>query len=64
MCENNREITVGPDLAFRWRKSSFSGGDGQCVEVAQSGAVRDSKNPAGPTLRVDLATLVTFAKKR
>jgi hypothetical protein len=38
-----------------WRKSSYSGGNGgECVEVAAtpSGniAVRDSKNPAGPTL--------------
>jgi hypothetical protein len=32
-----------------WRKSSLSGGSGQCVEVAHSGefiAVRDSKNKA------------------
>lgn len=37
-----------------WRKSSFSnGGGGNCVELAQTpdlGAVRDSKNPAGPIL--------------
>ena len=38
----------------RWRKSSRSGGDGQCVEVADNlpdiVAVRDSKDPTGPTL--------------
>jgi hypothetical protein len=36
-----------------WRKSSYSGGAGNCVEVAaQVGrvAVRDSKNPDGPVL--------------
>jgi Domain of unknown function (DUF397) len=38
-----------------WRKSSFSGGNGgQCVEIADLAgghrAVRDSKNPDGPTL--------------
>ncbi|RZS40738.1 uncharacterized protein DUF397 [Herbihabitans rhizosphaerae] len=38
-----------------WRKSSRSGADEQvsCVEVAFAGAavaVRDSKNPCGPTL--------------
>lgn len=36
-----------------WRKSSFSGSNGGCVEVAwpeQDTAVRDSKNTDGPTL--------------
>ncbi|TQF04455.1 DUF397 domain-containing protein [Kitasatospora acidiphila] len=37
-----------------WRKSSYSGGGGQCVEVAANipGAVpvRDSKDPEGPAL--------------
>jgi hypothetical protein len=37
-----------------WRKSSYSGGSGNCVEIANdlSGAVaiRDSKNPTGSTL--------------
>lgn len=37
-----------------WRKSSRSGGSGQCVEVATNFpdvvAVRDSKNPFGPVL--------------
>ncbi|GII64613.1 hypothetical protein Skr01_46980 [Sphaerisporangium krabiense] len=39
-----------------WRKSRYSGTDDNCVEVASltasSVAVRDSKDPAGPTLRV------------
>jgi hypothetical protein len=52
---------MGSDLVFQWRKSSFSGGTGQCVEVA-AGAVRDSKNTAGPTLRVDVRSLITFAQ--
>lgn len=36
-----------------WRKSSFSVGNGECVEVAAGPAgvrVRDSKNPDGPVL--------------
>jgi len=39
-----------------WRKSSYSGTSGNCVEVAGNlpGAVgvRDSKNPTGPALVV------------
>ncbi|MFG2914813.1 DUF397 domain-containing protein [Kitasatospora sp. NPDC048298] len=35
-----------------WRKSTHSGGGGQCVEVddARPGRVRDSKDPDGPRL--------------
>lgn len=36
-----------------WFKSSYSNGQGECVEVAISGervAARDSKDPAGPAL--------------
>ena len=37
----------------QWRKSSYSGNTGNCVEVAELGhviAVRDSKKPDGPAL--------------
>jgi len=36
-----------------WRKSTRSGGQGNCVEVAETPTaigVRDSKDPAGPIL--------------
>jgi hypothetical protein len=37
-----------------WKKSSYSGAHGDCVEVAAPGpqavAVRDSKDPHGPAL--------------
>ena len=38
-----------------WTKSSYSGGNGACVEVKSPApslvAVRDSKDPGGPALR-------------
>ena len=45
-----------------WRKSSYSGGNGECVEVAVVSRVlvRDSKNPSGPTLAFDQPTWRTF----
>ena len=49
---------------IRWKKSSFSGGEGtQCVELAHTlVAVRDSKNSAGPMLAVDLTGLLGAVK--
>jgi hypothetical protein len=47
---------MAPHDQFRhaaWRKSSYSQGATQCIEVADLGArlaVRDSKNPGGPVL--------------
>jgi hypothetical protein len=40
-------------VSATWKKSSFSGNNGTCVEVAHIAdrlAARDSKNPAGPAL--------------
>lgn len=44
----------------RWRKSSYSGGtQGDCVEAANNlAAIRDSKNPAGPSVQVDLSAFL------
>ncbi|HEX5407595.1 MAG TPA: DUF397 domain-containing protein [Pseudonocardiaceae bacterium] len=46
-----------------WRKSSYSGDNGNCVEVAWPApgvAVRDSKCPTGPTLAFPTATWRAF----
>lgn len=49
---------------MRWRKSSYSAGNGgDCVEVAYTGAVRDSKNPTGPALRVNLGQLLAAVQR-
>ncbi|MFI9158978.1 DUF397 domain-containing protein [Kitasatospora aureofaciens] len=38
--------------AAAWRKSTYSNGQGGCIEVddAHPGRVRDSKDPQGPVL--------------
>ncbi|MFJ6385128.1 DUF397 domain-containing protein [Kitasatospora sp. NPDC092039] len=40
--------------AIKWRKSTYSNGQGNCVEIADGLAgivlVRDSKDPDGPAL--------------
>jgi len=45
------EVTA---INSRWRKSSYSGNGGNCVEVGtdQAVLVRDTKDRQGPVLRV------------
>jgi hypothetical protein len=47
-----------------WRKSRYSGGHGECVEVAagpdSARLVRDSKDPDGPVLRFSVADWQRF----
>jgi hypothetical protein len=46
-----------PDLSrVQWRKSSYSGNTGNCIEVAsldEVTAIRDSKSQEGPKLLVE-----------
>ncbi|MDJ0379344.1 DUF397 domain-containing protein [Streptomyces sp. G-G2] len=51
----NQAHSPVPDLTeAAWRSSSYSGGQGECVEVADGVPgivpVRDSKRPAGPVI--------------
>jgi Domain of unknown function (DUF397) len=53
---------------FDWRKSSYSGTNGSCVELAPDRSVvlmRDSKDPSGPVLhfsRAQVAGLLAGAR--
>ena len=54
-------MTVPQDDA-RWRKSRRSQDQGACVELHPSGAVRDSKNPGGPRLTLEVGGLLAAVK--
>lgn len=47
-----------------WHRSSYSGGQGDCLELAQDipalAPVRDSKNPTGPVIPFGRNTWRTF----
>jgi hypothetical protein len=47
----------------RWRKSSHSQATNSCIEVSDTlDELRDSKDPSGPTLRVNVAALLRAVK--
>lgn len=48
---------------MKWMTSSYSVGNGQCVQVADSDTdrlVRDSKNPAGAVLALSVEQFAAF----
>jgi hypothetical protein len=58
-----------PPARVRWRKASYSGDQGACVEVAALSTavtdtigVRDSKDPHGPILTLDRTTAAVLAR--
>ncbi len=51
---------------LRWRKSSYSSNQGQCVEIApfpNGMVVRDSKDPDGPILRFSADAWRAFVRE-
>ena len=67
MTPNEKEDLYAVDLsAAEWRKSSFSNGGEQCVEIADlpggGVALRDSKNPSLPALRYTIDEWDAFRK--
>lgn len=47
-----------------WQKSSYSHPNGECVELSiPRGRMRDSKDPDGPVLHVDVPTLLTAIRQ-
>ncbi|MCQ6554730.1 DUF397 domain-containing protein [Streptomyces sp. C10-9-1] len=58
-------ISDSSATGYEWTKSSFSGGNNNCVEVAAGAVpgampVRDSKAPAGPAIVVGADAWSTF----
>lgn len=54
----------GNCLEARWQVSPHSTGNGECLEARQDGAVlvRDTKDRAGPVLRIDPAAWARFTR--
>lgn len=55
-----------PHDQLRWRKSRESAQQGACIEMARRSdqvLVRDSKDPGGPVLSFDRATLADFVRR-
>jgi len=59
-------MAAAPDITTaRWRKSTYSDASNVCVEAACAGAVvavRDSKNPTGPTLTLPVYSFTTLLR--
>lgn len=56
--------TQPPSTSLEWAKSSYSGNNANCVEVAVlpagGRALRDSKTPSGPIVTLSDSNFATF----
>ncbi|MGI8312301.1 DUF397 domain-containing protein [Saccharopolyspora hattusasensis] len=51
-------------INYKWQKSSYSHANGNCIELTTTlDAIRDSKDPYGPTLSVDVSTFVRAVRQ-
>jgi hypothetical protein len=56
-------MTAREPYRIVWHTSSYSGGNGDCVQVTPAPGrvlVRDSKHPSGPALTVPIPAWQTF----
>jgi hypothetical protein len=63
MAEIRNGVSADDLPGTAWRKSSYSGAVGNCVELSWLGeraGVRNSRDPRGPVLVVPVAALVSF----
>lgn len=60
--KSSRSAGANNCVEIAWKKSSRTQGANNCVELAYVGKVRDSKNPGGPVLSVDLPGLLAAVK--
>jgi hypothetical protein len=61
--EVDREGSLGADMTTVWRTSSYSQGNGACLELARTlDRVRDTKHRTGPVLSGDVTALVAAVK--
>jgi hypothetical protein len=61
--KSNKSDTISDMTGVNWRKSTYSLANGNCVEVGTGQAqvaVRDSRDPDGPTINVSPRAWIAF----
>jgi len=63
--KSDKSDTIRDMTCVNWRKSTYSLANGNCVEVGTGQAlvaVRDSRDPDGPTIKVSPRAWIEFAE--